>query len=113
MVSNKALVFFSRLFFGLCIRKTGRDTGENVTGIIRDNSLRRGSKRGNRTSKIELSGSNRRTAVHWNLIIVIDEEDPIHWSSEPDPDWIGYRIGLERLRLPDLYHDLWTTLIRT
>ncbi|KRX54550.1 hypothetical protein T06_4617 [Trichinella sp. T6] len=36
--SNKALVFFSRLCFGLYIRKTGRNTGENVTGISRDNS---------------------------------------------------------------------------
>ncbi|KRZ49807.1 hypothetical protein T02_1739 [Trichinella nativa] len=35
--SNKALVFFSRLCFGLYIRKTGRNTGENVTGISRDN----------------------------------------------------------------------------
>ncbi|KAL1226655.1 GTPase Obg [Trichinella spiralis] len=51
--------------------------------------------------------------LHCNLIIVIDEEDPIHWSSEPDPDRIGYRIRLERLRLPDLYHDLWTILICT
>ncbi|KRZ40987.1 hypothetical protein T4C_13621 [Trichinella pseudospiralis] len=36
--SNKALVFSSRLFFffGLYIRKTGRNTEENVTGISRD-----------------------------------------------------------------------------
>ncbi|KRZ32082.1 hypothetical protein T4B_10712 [Trichinella pseudospiralis] len=34
--SNKALAFFSRLFFWSHIRKTGRNTEENVTGISRD-----------------------------------------------------------------------------
>ncbi|KRZ25661.1 hypothetical protein T4C_598 [Trichinella pseudospiralis] len=73
-------------------------------------SLRRGSKRGNCTSKInsvvQIVEPRVNYTVHWNLIIVIDEEDPKHWSSELNPDRIGYRIGSDwKNRLPDFYHD--------
>ncbi|KRZ56676.1 hypothetical protein T02_12023, partial [Trichinella nativa] len=37
MSSRKSVGVLFEIVFGLYIRKTGRNTGENVTGIIRDN----------------------------------------------------------------------------